>query len=61
MVSNDDEYVDKILYALSNTTWRNILLQLTKEDLTVNQLAEKYDIKLRGVSKHIHVIIIIFL
>ena len=57
MAYNNDDLMDKIFYALSNTTRRNILLQLTKNDLTVNQIAEKYDMTLQGVSKHIHVLV----
>jgi len=57
MVDNKSEYIDRIFYALSNTTRRNIVLELTKKDLTVNELAEKYDMTLQGVSKHIHVLV----
>jgi len=57
MVDNNEQLMDKVFYALSNTTRRNILLQLTKKDLTVNELAEQYDMTLQGVSKHIHVLV----
>ena len=57
MVENKSEFMDRVFYALSNTTRRNILLELTKNDLTVNELAEKYDMTLQGVSKHIHVLV----
>ncbi len=32
-------------------------MQLARKDLTVNELAEKYDISLQAVSKHIHVLV----
>ena len=32
-------------------------MEITKNDLTVNELAEKYDMTLQGVSKHIHVLV----
>lgn len=57
MVDKNEEFMDKVFYALSNTTRRNILLQLSKGDLTVNEIAEKYDMTLQGVSKHIHVLV----
>jgi DNA-binding transcriptional ArsR family regulator len=57
MVDNKAELMDRVFYALSNTTRRNILLELTKKDLTVNELADKYDMTLQGVSKHIHVLV----
>ena len=57
MVENNAEFMDKVFYALSNTTRREIILELTKKDLTVNELADKYDMTLQGVSKHIHVLI----
>lgn len=57
MVDTNSDYMDKVFYALSNTTRRHIVLELTKKDLTVNELAEKYDMTLQGVSKHIHVLV----
>jgi predicted transcriptional regulator len=57
MVDNNAEFMDRVFYALSNTTRRNIILELTKKDLTVNEIAEKYDMTLQGVSKHIHVLV----
>lgn len=32
-------------------------MQLAKKDLTVNELAEKYDMSLQAVSKHIQVLV----
>lgn len=57
MVDYNAELVDRIFYALSNSTRRDIVLELTKKDLTVNELAVKYDMTLQGVSKHIHVLV----
>lgn len=57
MVDSNEQFMDKVFYALSNTTRRSILLQLTKQDLTVNEIAEQYDMTLQGVSKHIHVLV----
>ncbi len=57
MVDDNSGFIDRVFYALSNTTRRNIVLELTKKDLTVNELAKKYDMTLQGVSKHIHVLV----
>ena len=57
MVDYNAELTDRVFYALSNETRRNILLELTQRDLTVNELADKYDMSLQGVSKHIHVLV----
>lgn len=57
MVDNKAELTDRVFYALSNATRRDIVLELTKKDLTVNELAEKYEISLQGVSKHIQVLV----
>lgn len=57
MVKYNNANLDDVLHALSNSTRRNIILQLTKKDLTVNELAEKYDMSLQAVSKHIQVLV----
>ena len=49
--------MDDVFHALSDSTRRNIVLRLTKKDLTVNELADKYDMTLPAVSKHIHVLV----
>ena len=57
MVDNRSKELDGIFHALSNSTRRQIVLELTKKDLTVNELAEKYDMTVQGVSKHIQVLV----
>jgi len=57
MVEKNAQSMDRVFYALSNRTRRNIILELTKKDLTVSEIAEKYDMTLQGVSKHIHVLV----
>lgn len=57
MVVNKTIDLDDIFHALSNSTRRNILVHLVEKDLTVNELAEKYDMTLQGVSKHIRVLV----
>ena len=57
MVEYQGDNLDSILHALANSTRRGIVMQLAKKDLTVNELAEKYDISLQAVSKHIQVLV----
>ncbi len=57
MVDNKSKELDGIFHALSNSTRRQIVLELAKKDLTVNELAEKYDMTVQGVSKHIQVLV----
>ena len=57
MVDNRSKELDHIFHALSNSTRRQIVLELTKKDLTVNELADKYDMTVQGVSKHIQVLV----
>lgn len=57
MVDNKSKQMDDIFHALSNSTRRQIVLELTKKDLTVNELADKYEMTVQGVSKHIQVLV----
>lgn len=57
MVDYNADILDNVFHALSNSTRRSIILELAKRDLSVNELAEKYDMTLQGVSKHIHVLV----
>ena len=57
MVEYQDMEMDSILHALANSTRRGIIMQLAKKDLTVNELADKYDMSLQAVSKHIQVLV----
>lgn len=57
MVDYQVKNLDSILHALANSTRRGIVMQLAKKDLTVNELAEKYEMSLQAVSKHIQVLV----
>ena len=57
MVDYRSEKLDTVLHALANSTRRGIIMQLARKDLTVNELAEKYEISLQAVSKHIKVLV----
>ena len=57
MVDNESRALDEIFHALSNSTRRHIVLELARKDLTVKELADKYDMSVQGVSKHIQVLV----
>jgi DNA-binding transcriptional ArsR family regulator len=57
MVDYQNMDLDSILHALANSTRRGIIMQLARKDLTVNELADKYDMSLQAVSKHIGVLV----
>ena len=56
MVEYNREILDLTLHALADGTRRDMLLRLAKGELTVNELAEPYDMTLAGVSKHLKVL-----
>lgn len=56
MVNNQEETLDIIFSALSDSTRRAILARLSKGDLTVGELAEPFDMSLPAVSKHLRVL-----
>lgn len=45
--------LDKVFFALSNPTRRDIVRRVTLRPLTVNQIAEAYQCSLPAVSKHL--------
>ncbi|HSH01023.1 MAG TPA: metalloregulator ArsR/SmtB family transcription factor [Anaerolineae bacterium] len=52
----DNEQLDRIFSALANTTRRAILARLAEGELTVNELAEPFNMSLPAISKHIKVL-----
>ena len=48
--------LDEIFHALANPTRREILALLARGQATVLEVAEKFDISLNGVSKHLKVL-----
>ena len=54
---SDDERLDDIFAALSNSTRRAILARLAEGEATVNELAEPFEhMSLQAISKHIKVL-----
>lgn len=57
MVKYDTQQIDRTFYALSDTTRREILFRLTKQDdLTIMEIAKPYEMSLPAVSKHIKIL-----
>lgn len=60
IVNNMVDYLknplDLVFAALADQTRRAILSQLLKQDLTVKQVADSYEMSLAAVSKHLQVL-----
>ena len=48
--------LDSLFYSLSDSTRRDILDRLTKNDLSVSEIALPYDMTLAAISKHLKVL-----
>ncbi len=48
--------LDTTFHALADSTRRSILLRLSEQELTVNEIAEPYNMSLAAVSKHLKVL-----
>ncbi len=48
--------LDHIFYSLADPTRRDILKRVTKKELSINEVAQSYDMSLAAVSKHIQVL-----
>ena len=56
MVKYKDPDLDYLFKALSDSTRRNIIEQLSERKLMITEIASKYDMSLPAVSKHIKVL-----
>ena len=52
----ESEALDRIFHALSDSTRRELLAQLSSSESTVTELAEPFKMTLAAVSKHIRVL-----
>ena len=52
----NEQQLDRVFQALSDTTRRNILMQIREQDQTVNNIASQFQISLPAVSKHLKVL-----
>lgn len=48
--------LDNTLYALSDSTRRDMLLRMAEKEHTVSELAEPYEMSFAAVSKHLKVL-----
>ena len=49
-------YIDNVFHSLADPIRRDILRRLTEAEYTVSQIAERYDVSLAAVSKHLKVL-----
>ena len=56
MVQYERTRLDASFAALSDTTRRGVLEQLGRADASITQLAEKFDMTLTGMKKHVGVL-----
>lgn len=48
--------LDRIFQSLSDATRRDILRQVTRRELSVSELVEKYEVSFAAISKHLKVL-----
>jgi DNA-binding transcriptional ArsR family regulator len=56
MVQSSPAPLDTSFAALSDSTRRGVLLQLGRADASITELAEKFDMTLTGMKKHVGVL-----
>ena len=56
MQSATETKLDLIFQALSDTTRRSILRRVARNELTISEIAEPYDLTFAAVSKHLKVL-----
>ncbi len=56
MVQRSVARLDDVFSALSDTTRRGVLMQLGRSDASITLLAEKFDMTLTGMKKHVSVL-----
>ena len=56
MVQYTDSHLDTSFAALSDATRRGVLEQLERSDASITELAEKFDMTLTGMKKHVGVL-----
>lgn len=56
MVNHNEENLNEIFHALSNSTRRDLVHMMALKERTVSELAEPFDMSLAAISKHIKVL-----
>ncbi len=52
----DKEQLDRLFFALSDGTRRDVLSRLVEQDATISELAANYEMSLPAISKHIKIL-----
>jgi DNA-binding transcriptional ArsR family regulator len=56
MVQSNTQHVDTSFAALSDATRRGVLERLAREDASITELAETFEMTLTGMKKHVSVL-----
>jgi len=56
MVESRSEHIDHVFQALAHPARRQILRRIAREERTITELAQPFDMSLEAVSKHIQVL-----
>lgn len=56
MVKSQSAHLDRVFHALSDSTRRAILRNLSKKERTVSEVAKPFEMSLAAISKHISVL-----
>src|SRR6478672_5471427 len=56
MVESRSDHLDHVFRALAHPARRAILRRIAKEESTVSELAEPFDMSLEAVSKHVQIL-----
>jgi DNA-binding transcriptional ArsR family regulator len=56
MVDSSSERLDHVFHALAHPARREILRRIAREERTIAELAEPFDMSLEAVSKHVQVL-----
>lgn len=53
----DDELLDQVFFALSDSTRRAILQLLDRESMLVSEIASRFPISVQAISRHVRVLV----
>jgi DNA-binding transcriptional ArsR family regulator len=57
MVEQKSEHLDHVFHALAHPVRREILRKIARDERSISQLAEPFDMSLQAVSRHIQVLV----
>jgi DNA-binding transcriptional ArsR family regulator len=56
MVESKSDHLDQVFHALAHPARRAILRRIARDERTISELAEPFDMSLEAVSKHVQVL-----